>query len=131
MLSVGLQGAPQLVVRVMVADQEPGSSQRSVSPGIAEKHDRRRSGRVEVNPALIPLLRRSALLAEPVPVRLVLHEHTTQASFDFRTEPSVAEQAHLTNLDDGGNPGRAIILALLISMPFWAVMAATCYWLLA
>lgn len=119
------------MVRVMVADPEPSSSHRPASPDIGVKHDRRRSGRVAVDPALIPLLRGTASLAEPVPVIPASQEDTAQASFDFRTAPSLAEQAHLTDLDDGGDPGRSIIIALLISVPFWVVVVATCYWLLA
>ena len=115
----------------MVADQEPASPQRSVVPDTAIKDDRRRPGRAEVDPVLIPLLRGTTPLVEPQPVKSSAYGYAGQASFDFRTKPGLREQAHLAGLDDGGDLMRAIRLGGLLSLPFWAVAAVLCYWLLA
>ena len=109
----------------MTADQEPSPPQRSFAPDIEVKHDRRRPGRVKVDPALLPLLRGTAPLVEPLPAG------PDQGFLDFKTKPGITEQAHLANLDDGGNPARGILLAFLLALPVWAVAVAICYWLIA
>lgn len=119
------------MVHTMVADQEPRSPQWSVVPDTAIKDDRRRLGRAKVDLVLIPLLRGTAPLIEPLPVRSAKPECADQASFDFWIEPGRAEQAHRAGLDDGGNLVRAIRLGGFLSLPFWAVALVICYWLLA
>ena len=119
----------------MVSDQEPASPQRSASSDIAIKHDRRRPGRVEVNPALIPLLRGTAPLFEPLPSGVAARSYTEQpytkqSAFDFGIRSDPAAQDWLRALDDGGNPGRGIVLGSLLLLPLWAVTAACYRWLL-
>ena len=86
---------------------------------------------MDVSPALIPILRGTAPLVEPLPISMAINSNASQGSFDFRTEPGLAEQPHLDGLDDGGNLAGAIVLSLLILLPLWAAMAVICYWLFA
>ena len=115
----------------MVADQELNPPQRSAASDVSIKDDRRRPGRAEVDPTLIPLLRETVLLFGPLPVETAAREYAEQASFDFGTKSGLTEQAHLGDLDNDRNVGRAIMLAFLLSLPFWAVVGVICRWLLA
>ena len=79
--------------------------------------DRRRLGRREVSSALIPLLRGtgSGSTAEQEPVPLV----------------DLLDTLDQTNgrlpLDDGGNPARGILIALLLSAAFPSIIAGIGY----
>ena len=119
-----------MVLVLVEIDEQPSLHPRSLNAG-AIKHDRRRPGRTDADLALIPLLRGTTPLIEPLPVSPAVHENAGQACFDFRTKPGPAEQAHLDSLDDGGNPARGVMLGLLLLLPLWAVLAVICHWLLA
>ncbi len=112
----------------MVTDQEPAAPRRA-DPDVAVRHDRRRPGRVEVDPALIPLLRGTAPLVEPIALPPVTPGYTGQGCFDFDAGGAVAPQERVARLDDRGNPGRGLVLGSLLSLPFWAMTAAICTWL--
>ena len=93
----------------------------------AVRRDRRRLGRVEANSALIPLLRGSAPLIASLPIRQPPDWPPAQGSFDFGTE--LIEPIQLDGLDDGGDPGRGTLLAILLCVPLWPVACLIACWL--
>ena len=86
---------------------------------------RRRPGRVAVKPALIPLLRGAAPLIGPLLTRPYIDQSPVQESFDFGTELIVPMQ--LGALDDGGNAGRGILLAVVLCTPIWPAIGLMAY----
>jgi hypothetical protein len=75
--------------------------------------ERRRPGRREVSPELIPLLRGPSTADVPnVP-------EAAQAS----------SPVDLSFLDDGGNPARGILIGMLLSLPLWGAAIWITAWL--
>jgi hypothetical protein len=79
----------------------------SISPDV--RTDRRRPGRTEVSPVLVPLLRR-----ESVPVMTDIVREASLLESDW--EPM-----------DALRPARGIAYGLLLSLPLWAALLATCH----
>jgi hypothetical protein len=71
--------------------------------------ERRRPGRIEVNPALMPLLRGEA---EPDMVDILKEAELLES--DWESEEAL-------------KPARGIAYGLLLSLPLWAALLATCH----
>ena len=75
--------------------------------------DRRRAGRSEINPTLIPMLR------GPVAFNTAESEH--QVPMDPAKEEWLVEEKLV--VEHTGNPARGILIGLLLVIPFWAIFA--------
>lgn len=103
----------------------PGEAAISADADRAVKVDRRRPGRVQyTNPTLIALLRRPK--SSDVPAS-VLADADADADDIARVDVPGPEWEQEDDSDDFA-PSRGIMLGLLISAPFWAAIAALCWW---
>ena len=103
---------------------------KSADPGVIQR-DRRRPGRLNANPALIPLLRGEAATFEIVPQsRLPDREPAEIApAAPLAPEKTAPDEAVHGPNDDEGNPARGIVIGMLLSIPLWGIIASVGYWL--
>ena len=114
------------VIVMAVSDKPSISHWRDPDDG-AVRRDCRRPGRVAVDPALISLLRGTAPIIGSVSTTPPPNRSPAQASLDFGTE--MIKPIQLDELDDGGNPGRGVSLAIILCAMAWPVAFVIACWL--
>lgn len=111
----------------------------------AVKHDRRRLGRATVSSELIPLLRGTVvIIASPAPepdeADAIVSDANESDELSYQAVPdndhadlqrtqSLGETEDRCDEDSESNPARGILIALLLSVPLWAVIGGVAYWI--
>ena len=97
---------------------------------VTTKHDRRRPGRVEINPALHPLIRGTVsadIISDPAHPKGAIEENQVE---DIRHERPEGGIEAFAALDDCGNPVRGILISIMLVIPIWSAIAGLTYWML-
>jgi hypothetical protein len=100
------------IITDVAAGNQSDVSRTDPVNGTTELTNRRRPGRKDVSPELIPLLR-TPTQGSPNDVGMTVEEA------DFVSDPD----------DDAGRPARGILFAILLSLPIWSVIAVLVTWM--
>ena len=111
-------GAGTILMTIAGEDMPPRNQRDTDHTGAVDETigltDLRRPGRKEVNPTLIPLLR---IRAEEGKTELIAQSEEAGDLVDPEEE------------DDAFRPSRGVLLAVLLSLPFWSIVAVLVAWM--